>query len=485
MAQAKKGLGRGLSALIPTDMDFLAEVARGDFSVLASADAGEEVGREPVVSRETASGSGSSATSTAGVGSVGSRSVSAESEGRAASTINSSTSSGTHSVADAGVTPEVAAPAGATPQERAGEAEQWSTSRLDYAAASGVEPGGWRNTGRDVLSAVQWVAPSAIVANPYQPRRSFDQSELDSLRDSIREHGVLQPILVRPIAMGWDFSLDAEQTPGVHFQLIAGERRWRASLAAELGRVPVIVREVSDQQALELAIIENVQRHDISAMDAATAYKRLAREFGLSQESIARRVGKSRPSIANTMRLLDLPPEAQQAIQDGAISEGHGRAILLAPGDPARRAALRAVLRGKLSVREAEAMAGRIARQAQRDQNDVAAGSDVLTRGEGLSQHTGQATGAPLSSEAASPKRAVGTAIGAAVGTGARPSLEAGALSGEEHPVPEHEDRDLEERLQRALSCRVQVKRRRTGGQIILSASDDDQLERIAQALSK
>ena len=136
--------------------------------------------------------------------------------------------------------------------------------------------------------------------------------------------------------------------------MIAGERRWRAAQESGLTRIPAIVRQVSDQQALELALIENVQRHDISAMDAAKAYRRLADEFALSQEDIARRVGKSRPSIANTMRLLDLPLEAQKAIEDGTITEGHGRAILLAPGDGARRAVFRRILRDKVTVREAE-----------------------------------------------------------------------------------------------------------------------------------
>ena len=319
------------------------------------------------------------------------------------------------------------------------------------------------NANAQGAGAVQWVGPEQIEANPYQPRRVFDASELSSLSDSIREHGILQPIIVRPIGMGWGFGLDAEQT-GAKYQLIAGERRLRAAQDAGLKSVPVIVREVSDQQSLELAIIENVQRHDISALDAAIAYKRLSQEFGLSQEKIAQRVGKSRPSVANTMRLLDLPLEAQEAIQDGLLSEGHGRAILLAPGAGDRRAVLRAILRGKLSVRQAEEAARLWARQAQRDAS------------QGAAQET-------------SPEISQPDASGILQGAGsAQPAdLDSRSARLNERSLAEdswHEDTDLEERLQRALSCRVQLKRRRAGGQIVLSAADDLQLERLVAALA-
>ncbi len=193
-----------------------------------------------------------------------------------------------------------------------------------------------------------WVEIAAIEANPYQPRRSFAVEEMADLVASVREHGIIQPILVRPR------SGRPRMVSEKPYQLIAGERRWRAAQEAGLDKVPVVVRPVNDQQALELALIENVQRHDISVMDAARAYRRLGQEFDFSQEDIARRVGKSRPAISNTMRLLDLPEEAQKALEDGAISEGHGRAILLAPGEGARRAVFRRIVRDKLTVREAE-----------------------------------------------------------------------------------------------------------------------------------
>lgn len=329
-----------------------------------------------------------------------------------------------------------------------------------------VEPAEVEPAEVEPADMVRWVEPELIEANPYQPRRAFDEAELSNLSESIREHGVLQPIIVRPFpaangkaAPGAKDSESALGAPvGEKFQLIAGERRWRACKLAGLERVPVVVRMVSDQQALELAIIENVQRHDISSLDAALAYRRLAHEFGLSQERIAQRVGKSRPSVANTLRLLELPPEAQQALQDGVLSEGHGRAILLAPGEGARRATLRAILRGKLSVREAEEMARRISRQAQQDE---------------ARQDKAQALKASASPSIASHAPQLDRAG----------RDEQGAPgSGEEH---RHEDTALEERLQRALSCRVQVRRRRQGGQIVLFATDQDQLERLTLALQK
>ena len=187
-----------------------------------------------------------------------------------------------------------------------------------------------------------------IEPNPFQPRRNFSPDEMRDLVASVREHGIIQPVLVR-------------SRPGGGHQLIAGERRWRAAQEAGLTQIPAVVHEVADQQALELAIIENVQRHDISALDAARAYRRLTGEFGLTLEQVGTRVGKSRPAVSNTMRLLDLPAEAQQALEDGVLTEGHGRAILLAPGDGARRAVLRRILRDKVTVREAEELARRAA----------------------------------------------------------------------------------------------------------------------------
>ncbi len=181
----------------------------------------------------------------------------------------------------------------------------------------------------------------SIVPNQRQPRTEFDKDALEELAESIRVHGVLQPILVRPLSEG-------------KYELIAGERRWRASQLAGLEKVPVIIRSAAGQESLEIALIENVQRADISALDAATAYKRLADEFGLTQEEIGLRVGKTRTSISNTLRLLKLPKEALAALRSGQISEGHARALLGIATESKLIGALAIVVAKGLSVRQTE-----------------------------------------------------------------------------------------------------------------------------------
>lgn len=181
----------------------------------------------------------------------------------------------------------------------------------------------------------------SIVPNQRQPRTEFDNDALEELAESIKIHGVLQPILVRPLSEG-------------KYELIAGERRWRASQLAGLDKVPVIIRSAAGQESLELALIENVQRADISVLDAAVAYKRLADEFGLTQEEIGLRVGKTRTSISNTLRLLKLPTEALGALRSGQISEGHARALLGITSESKLLGALAIVVAKSLSVRQTE-----------------------------------------------------------------------------------------------------------------------------------
>jgi ParB family chromosome partitioning protein len=180
-----------------------------------------------------------------------------------------------------------------------------------------------------------------IVPNQRQPRRHFDEDALEELADSIRVHGILQPILVRPIG-------------GNKYELIAGERRWRASQIAGLKQVPAIIKSAAGQESLELAIIENVQREDISAFESALAYRMLSDEFGLNQEEIAIRVGKTRSAISNTLRLLKLPEEILQGLQEGVISEGHARALLALPTAEKQLAIYELILIKGLSVREVE-----------------------------------------------------------------------------------------------------------------------------------
>jgi ParB family chromosome partitioning protein len=176
--------------------------------------------------------------------------------------------------------------------------------------------------------------------NTYQPRTEFDDEALDALTASVRELGVLQPVLVRPV--------------GDHYELIAGERRWRAAQVAGLATVPAIVRDVTDNASLEQALVENLQRQDLTALEEAAAYAQLGDEFGLNQEDIARRVGKSRSAVANTLRLLQLPPAVARLVNDRALSAGHAR-TLLGLDDPTAIEALAArIVAEGLSVRATE-----------------------------------------------------------------------------------------------------------------------------------
>lgn len=196
------------------------------------------------------------------------------------------------------------------------------------------------------------IAPSKIVANPYQPRRTFVQEDLDDLMASIKEHGILQPLVVTEIGDGT-------------YELIAGERRLRASKAIGLATVPVIVREADSKKKLEWALIENIQRQDLNAVEEAIAYKQLMADFGLTQEAVAERVGKSRSQVANTVRLLDLPADIRKALEEGKITRSHAR-TLLAEDNPARQQELfERMLTGAVTVRTAEAMVQSHTRRAQ------------------------------------------------------------------------------------------------------------------------
>lgn len=166
----------------------------------------------------------------------------------------------------------------------------------------------------DDKSAAITVAIEDIVPNPFQPRKEFDPDRLRELADSIQEHGLIQPLAVRRVDR--------------QYQLIAGERRWRASKLAGLTTVPVMLIETDDRGLMEMALVENLQREDLNPLEAALAYRRLIDEFNLTQEEVAARVGRSRPAISNTMRLLTLPEPVQKAVASGEISEGHARALL-------------------------------------------------------------------------------------------------------------------------------------------------------------
>ena len=195
----------------------------------------------------------------------------------------------------------------------------------------------------DPAQGVRELPIELVRRNPNQPRQSFPEAELDELAQSIRQSGVLQPILVR----------SARGVPG-EFEIVAGERRWRAAQKAGLHVIPALVRELGDDQAYEIAVVENVQRADLNALEEAQAYSALMQRMAYTQDQVASAVGKSRSHVANTLRLMQLPGEVQTMVLDGAISAGHARAILAA-GDPLGLA--RQIVARGLSVRDAEALA--------------------------------------------------------------------------------------------------------------------------------
>jgi ParB family chromosome partitioning protein len=203
----------------------------------------------------------------------------------------------------------------------------------------------------DNLGGVEQIAVEAILPNPRQPRRDFDPAELEGLAASIREHGVLQPLIVTP-------------EPGSDkYGLVAGERRLQAARIAGLGAVPVIVRTASDQQRLELALIENLQRTDLNPLEAAEGYRQLIDDFSLSHEDVAARVGKTRTTVSNTLRLLKLGEPARQALAEGRISEGHARALLGLPTGQSQTVALGMIESRDLNVRQTESLVRRLAGQ--------------------------------------------------------------------------------------------------------------------------
>jgi ParB family chromosome partitioning protein len=252
---------------------------------------------------------------------------------------------------------------------------------------------------------------------------------MENLANSIREHGILQPVLLR------------ETEEAERYELVAGERRWRAAQRAGLTQIPALVRVLDDRQSLELAIIENVQRHDISAIDTALAYQKLAQEFHLSQDDIAKRVGKSRSAIANTLRLLDLPEEVRKAIEDGTLSEGHGRAILGAPGEGARRAIFRRVVRDQLSVRDTE----RLSSKARPDGNAAENPANTPEDGGGSNSKKGAA----------------------------------------DMPHTQAELRDLEHHIEKALGLRVSIRAKGNAGALLIHYMSSDDLERLRHLLSR
>ena len=268
-------------------------------------------------------------------------------------------------------------------------------------------------------SGLREIPVDAIRPSPSQPRSRFDPDDLDELAQSIREHGLLQPVLV------------SEQPDGT-YQLITGERRWRAAQLAGLTSVPAVVKEATPQASLEMAVVENIQRRDLNPLEEALAFRQLIDEHGLTQDQLARRLGKSRVTVTNTLRLLHLPPAVQDALAAGSITEGHARAILMADGEPARLALLEEVLAEHLSVRETEARA----RQSTTE--------EVLT-------------GPPESAFEPQPT------------TRADPA--------------DADTERIEEAFRQALGTRVRLVRGRRGGRLVIHFYSDDELQGLYEAI--
>jgi ParB family chromosome partitioning protein len=211
--------------------------------------------------------------------------------------------------------------------------------------------------------------------SPYQPRTRFREEALEELARSIQSSGIIQPLVVRPI--------------GNRYQLIAGERRWRAAQRAGLQKVSVIVRQVSDEVALEMTLVENIQREDLNAMEAARAFERLMDEFQLTQEAVAERTGKERATVANSIRLLKLEPLIQDWIEEGKLSAGHGRALLAVPDPQLRMRYAQRASRGGLTVRQIERLASRRARGGASSSSEVHLDANIRAALDELQRHLG------------------------------------------------------------------------------------------------
>lgn len=216
-------------------------------------------------------------------------------------------------------------------------------------------------TNKDRHPGISIAGLDEIIANQYQPRRDFDDRALEELAASIRENGIIQPLIVRRASRG--------------YELIAGERRFRAARLAGLSHVPIVIRKSTDRESLELALVENIQRSDLNCVDEALAYFQLMEDFNLTQEEVARRVGKDRASVANHLRLLRLPEAVLEDLKQGVLSFGHGK-VLCSVEDPELRLRLRGeILRNQMSVREAEALAA----EMKKAQSEAASGQKEAT----------------------------------------------------------------------------------------------------------
>ena len=227
-------------------------------------------------------------------------------------------------------------------------------------------------------SAYQLLPIYKVEPNPDQPRRDFDEEELQALADSITEHGIIQPLTVRQLSSGY-------------YQIIAGERRWRAARLAELQEVPAVIIEADDKKAMELALIENLQRQDLNPVEEALGYQSLMQDYGLTQEEAAKRVGKSRPAVANALRLLGLAQEVLEKVRSGALSAGHARAVLTLKSEKKQLEAAQKIIARGLSVRQAELLCKNMGKEATPVKEEPVLKVDYVAECEKtLSKHLGR-----------------------------------------------------------------------------------------------
>lgn len=226
-------------------------------------------------------------------------------------------------------------------------------------------------------SAYQILPIYKVEPNPNQPRQDFDQEELQALADSITVHGVIQPLTVRALSSGY-------------YQIIAGERRWRAARLANLSEIPVVVMEADDKKAMELALIENLQRQDLNPVEEALGYQSLIEEYGLTQEEAASRVGKSRPAVANSLRLLGLCPQVLEKLKSGELTAGHARAILTLKSEKKQQEAAQKIIALALSVRQAETLCKNMNKEPTPKKEEVFAVDYVAECEKNLSKRLGR-----------------------------------------------------------------------------------------------
>ncbi|MCP4356654.1 MAG: ParB/RepB/Spo0J family partition protein [Chloroflexi bacterium] len=292
----------------------------------------------------------------------------------------------------------------------------------------------------DESGGVQSIPITAIIPNPHQPRTHMDEEKLTELASSINEHGLIQPLIVTQ--------------QGNQFILIAGERRWRASQKAGLESVPVIVKEATPQEMLELALIENIQRADLNPLEEAYAYQQLMDEFDLTQEDVAKRVGKGRSTVANLVRLLNLPANIQQAVSDGEISGAHGRALLPLPTSKAQTAAMNLIIELGLNVRQTESLVKNLS-LLPTPEAQIAAMNQIVKLGLNDRQ-TETLVKNLLADEKPKPKP--------------RPTL-----------PPELAD--LQKQFRTSLGAKVNIEKSGKGGRVVIHYYNDDDLQAIYDAI--